>query len=132
MSWRYLTKSITSLPVIFLVLKAVKPRKASPDMLAASQWRLASLVWSQKNFFLARMPSIDFCRQPGKRLVKRQTISSTVRVEQLEVDRRLLDAELGAALASSPRLHLAVDDLAVVDVAVGDHQRVANERAVPA
>ena len=40
MFWRYLMKSITSWPVIFLVLKAPKPRKASPIMLAASQWRL--------------------------------------------------------------------------------------------
>ena len=35
--WRYLMKSMTSIPVIFLVLKAPNPRKASPIMLAASQ-----------------------------------------------------------------------------------------------
>ena len=85
-------------------------------MLAASQWRLASLVWSQKNFFLARMPSIDFCRHPGKRLVKRHTIDAVLRlVEELEIDRpsSLINALRGLGLAP---LHLAVDDLAVADV----------------
>src|SRR6266581_3249741 len=76
-SWRYLTKSMTSLPVAFLASKALKPSQASWLMLAASQWRLASFIWSQKNFFLARMPSIDFIRQEGNRLVNFHTSSLT-------------------------------------------------------
>ena len=60
---------------LLLVLKAVNPRNASVDIFAASQWRFGSLALSQKNFFLARIPSIDFIKQCGKRLVNVQTIS---------------------------------------------------------
>ena len=43
-SCRYFKKSMVSCPVVLRVENAVKPRNASPIMLAASQWRLGSFA----------------------------------------------------------------------------------------
>jgi hypothetical protein len=78
------------------------------------------------------MPSIDFIKQPGNRLVKIHTTLSTSASssEIIVVVLQLLVYPCPSLLRLVAGLGLAVHELAVFDVRVGDHLRVADPGAL--
>jgi hypothetical protein len=67
-------KSTTLDPVIFWLLKALKPSYASAFMLEARPYIPETLLVSQKNLFLNFMVSTAFIRRRGIRFARVQTM----------------------------------------------------------